>query len=290
MVARRATRASSMSLGLLHRLGDRICSHATEDAMVPASVPSVRKGPAWFVHQLDEARRTVVDVLQERGYEIAGRSIGDIASADGALSLAMIAAGARRVVAFDEDRTDLRRLEDLAVETGEVEGLPAQLEARAIMEGGLPCEDDEFDVVVSGGPFMRLRWLTRVTGEVRRVLRPEGAFLVHVGPFFDSSRGGLLPDELGPWAHQLEPPDVIDRRVRRLVSDPAHADGILDRFGRLNRVTLDEVHQTLLVGGFDVTWARLDAPAVDIPTELQHRPLSALLPTAATLLAVPRKS
>lgn len=272
----------------MQRVVDRLRHDHAPETTPDASSGVQRPGDPWFVAQLDDAHG-LVDLLRSKAIDVAGKRVADVASADGTLSLAVILAGAAQVLALDEERTDHDRLERLATLAGAVEFLPDHLEFRSIMDGGIPCSDDEFDLVVSGGAFTRLRWPTRVAGEIHRCLRPDGVLLLKANPLFDSSVGGLLPNELGPFSHLLLQPDVLESRVRQLVSDEEHASGILDRFHRLNRLSLDELQQVLLLGGFDVVWAHVDAPPVELPLELQHHPLSNLAPASVTLLARPRR-
>jgi hypothetical protein len=124
--------------------------------------------------------------------------------------------------------------------------------------------------------------------ELRRILRPGGALMIQVYPFFDSPHGSLLepwyPDGFAQFLHRE---DEIATLVRSNPGpDPEWAEHLLDSYRHLNRLTLDELGVMVADGGFRIIRLQVTGEDARIPPELAGRPLSRLGIAGVKLLAV----
>jgi len=111
--------------------------------------------------------------------------------------------------------------------------------------------------------------------------------MIQVWPFFHSKHGSHLwqwfPDGYAQLLHDTE---VIDRTVRESPeSGPAWVDQILEAYGELNRVTVDDLHRYLMLAGFTIAKLELLTEPVHIPRELAFLPPSLLGISGVKLLA-----
>ncbi len=114
--------------------------------------------------------------------------------------------------------------------------------------------------------------------------------MLQLWPFFHSQHGSHLWNWFPEgFAHLLQTTPEIDSAVRESTQDgdAAWAEYMLGEYATLNRITLDELHQALLAGGFRVAKVHLDSGSVHIPFSLARFPLSLLAINGVKLLATP---
>ena len=241
----------------------------------------------WWRDAYGAANRDVVEPFEKFERHIAGACVADIGCADGALVVAAAAAGAAEVVGFEEEPPDRDRVAQLARLNHVVEALPEGVRFEAIHPNGLPVGDAQFDVVFSYGALPRLRNLTTILRETRRTMKPDGVLYAEVGPLFLGPFGGWLASDVAPYDHLLLDGPAFETRIARAAGSPEHAVALIDRFRRLNRLTVDELQNALLGAGLQIEWTRITTTAMAIPPSLQHIAIHDLLTSAVTVVARP---
>lgn len=230
-----------------------------------------------------EGRRLVAFAEAERHREIAGTHVAHIGSGDGSVSVALLEAGAR-VTAFDEEPTDAESVMVAAKEAGIDLGPRPELECLPIHAGGLPTQAT-FDLAVVTN-LVRLRNPVRLFGEIRRVVGRHGSVVVDARPLFHAAHGAMLPpDVVGPYHHLVSTGDELAQQVRSGIEHSAYADALLDRFNRLNRLTVEGIQQAVIAAGFRIDTVLLESSVTRLPPELQYRSLTDAAISGVTLSA-----
>ncbi len=242
----------------------------------------------WFGEHYRSAAGEVVSFLAADGISLEGRDIADIGSGDGVIDLGVFHLGRpRRLVGFDLEPTDTKRLTAWARRFGVADALPSGLTFSGATAKHVPAPDQSFDIVFSWSAFEHVEEPVHVALEMARILRPGGFLLIQLWPFYYSERGGHR------WLWAPEGYSHLTRdgaEVEELAhSTPVEEEAITaERLlqGGLNRITLDELQRCLLVAGFVVTKLQLMSDAVHIPAKLARYPLSLLGISGVKLVAV----
>ena len=123
---------------------------------------------------------------------------------------------------------------------------------------------------------------------MRRILRPGGVLFLQLWPFYFSERGSHLWDWFPqPHHHLLEHPrEIVEQMLASDVHDPGFTRYMADEFERLNRITVEQLHRSLLAAGFRVARVELMTGAVQLPPELSRHALADLAISGIKLLAV----
>lgn len=245
----------------------------------------------WFDEHYGYAASEIIEFLSAAGVSMAGRLVADVGSGDGIIDLGVAhRAGPALLACFDIVPTPIDHLRAEAARYAPDKTIPDCLEFRSCTPTTLPAADGTFDVVFSWSAFEHIADPVAVLREIRRVLRPDGTFMLQLWPFFHSSQGS----HLWPWFPEdgfvqlLRDTASIEAAVRAAPGpDPADAERMLVEYGRLNRITLDELHRAVLVAGLRVTKVQLITETVDVPPPLAHYPLGLLAISGVKLLAVP---
>lgn len=165
--------------------------------------------------RLEEYRRHIVPAARGRVLEIGVGS---------GRNLPLYGEGAEIVLAIDPSRPLLEK----AVRRAEKARVPIDLRQGSAME--IPFEDKSLDTVVMTWTLCSIADPARALGEVRRVLKPEGALL-----FVEH---GLSPDPgVARWQIRLTPlwrhvagGCRLDRKVDRLIADAGFRINTLKNF------------------------------------------------------------
>lgn len=235
-----------------------------------------------------DASREVIDFFAGDGIALKGADVADIGCGDGAMAMGVAQmAEPASLVGFDIVPVDTHRLLKSATATGLGERLPPNLVFERCEEERLPAADASFDYVFSWSAFEHILQPVSVLREMHRVLRPGGVVMIQVWPFFHSKHGSHLwqwfPDGYAQLLHDTE---TIGRTVRASPeSGPAWVDQILEAYGELNRVTVDDLHRYLMLAGFTIAKLELLTEQVHIPRELAYLPPSLLGISGVKLLA-----
>lgn len=230
-----------------------------------------------------DGRRLVEFATRGRPEGLAGANVAHIGSGEGGVSVALLESGAH-VTAFDEEPTDAETVLVAAKEAGIDLGTSPAYECLPIHAGGLPTTA-AFDLVLVTN-VVRLRNPVRLFGEIRRVAGRDGSLVVDAHPLFHSAHGGMLPPvAIAPFEHLVMTASALAEQVRSRIDNPAYAEALLDRFGRLNRLTLEGLQQAVIAAGFRIDTVHLRSDPADLPPEMQYRSLTDVAVSGITLAA-----
>lgn len=259
-------------------------SPAPETPSAPAPAP-------WPEDSFSDAAAQVVEFFADEGIDLRGKRLADIGCGDGVMDLGV----AQRIepellVGFDIDPVDDAFLLARARDHGVATELPPSLQFRLCGNESLPADDASFDHIFSWSAFEHVIRPVAVLRETRRVLRPDGALMIQLWPFYHSKHGSHLWDWFPDgFCQLLYDQAAIEREVlAHPERGPAWVDQILAASRELNRITLDDLQRALMLAGFAVVKLELLSECVHIPPELAHLPLSTLAVAGVKLLAVPR--
>lgn len=296
------------ALGRVSRNLDRISAKARALSRDPEVAPQAPTDPAagatpprppsrgaastWFWEHYETAATEVVDFFAGDGLDLRGKRVVDIGCGDGILDAGLVALSQpESLVGFDVNLTDVSFLRKELEAEGLGPVLPLSLSFRESEPMALPAENAEFDFAVTWSAFEHIRDPVPVLREVRRILKPQGVLMLQLWPFYFSQHGSHLMDWFPEgFAHLLRPPPAVEEDVRgRANTNRGWLEYMLREFGTLNRITVDELQQSLLAGGFCVSKFELMSNAVHVPPDLSRYPLSNLGISGIKLLASPRQ-
>lgn len=161
----------------------------------------------WMSNHEGEAART----MRERIVSGASGSVLEIGCGTGA-SFSYYASGAR-VIATDPDAEMLRRAERKLRD-----GQPATIELRQAAAEALPFADGSFDHVVSCWVFCHVDDAAGALAEVKRVLKPDGAFRVMDHVRSESRVWARSQDMFDPiWSRLLGAGCHVNRCTQRAI-------------------------------------------------------------------------
>lgn len=275
-----------------------VAPHAAPDPAADAAPEAAPDRPAsrggasvWFWEHYETAAKEIVDFFAGDHIDLRGKRVADIGCGDGILDAGLAAlTQPESLVGFDVNLTDVSFLRKELEAEGLGPVLPPSLSFRESEPVALPAEDAEFNVAVTWSAFEHIRDPIPVLREVRRILKPHGVLMLQLWPFYFSQHGSHLMDWFPEgFAHLLRPPPAVEDDVRgRAITNHEWVEYMLREFGTLNRITVDELQQSLLAGGFCVSKFELISNAVHVPPELSRYPLSELGISGIKLLATPR--
>jgi ubiquinone/menaquinone biosynthesis C-methylase UbiE len=270
-----------------------------------ATEPDASAEREWVRSHTVEAPSILREFLGGDGLSLEGKSVLDLGCGDGLLDWGIATSQhPARLVGVDLELTDSeelrRRLRDQGLAP---DGLPGNLSFATCTPDRLPFSDDEFDWALSWSVFEHIHDPAATIREIRRVLKPSGCFFVQLYPFFWSEHGPHL-EQWYPegFAQRFDIEQIMTRvsptfaRERTLrVGEVQHArhgnrqpgDAMMWEYLNLNRMSLDDLHRALLLGGFWVTKAQLISNAIHLPMELNVRSLTELLVAGVYMTAVP---
>lgn len=180
---------------------------------------------------------------------LSGRLVLDFGSGNGAQTVELLQWGCR-VIACDIDPADVRILAEYAGKN-KLESITSVL-----YDGThLPFPDDHFDVVVSYAVLEHVHDESHALGEIHRVLKPDGDFVISVPNkwWVFETHGARLP--LLPW-----------NRVPFFSWLP---ESIHRRFARARIYRKSDIIRILEAEGFTV----LDASYITAPMDSVHSPV-----------------
>jgi ubiquinone/menaquinone biosynthesis C-methylase UbiE len=240
----------------------------------------------WFHDHYVNAVSQVESYLGGQGINLAGKRVADIGTGDGIIALGV--ANRLRpalVVGYDIRLTDTAALEQEARDRGVCDALPTNLVFEQSSADGIPASSASFDVVLSWSAFEHIADPGSVLTEIRRIMRPDGVFMLQLWPFYYSEHGS----HLWPW-FEGETFVQFRRSEHEILGilERAHAEEMLHQFPTLNRVTLDELQSAMHAAGLRVACMELLSNNVALPPEVEAEfPLSQLGITGVKLIAVP---
>lgn len=245
----------------------------------------------WFWDHYEMAAGEIVEAFASAGIDLAGATVADVGCGDGIMALGLChRARPASLVGFDINATDPAGLAARAAAEGVSVQLPPELDFRASEATRIPSEDAQFDVVYSWSAFEHIFDPIGVLTEIRRILRPGGAFFLQLWPFYLSARGSHLWEWFPEEFHHLREnhKDV----VQQLAGSDRHSSEwtgyMSNEFERLNRVTLEELQRSVLASGFDVRRLELLTAPTGVTPELGRYTWADLAVSGVKLIASPR--
>jgi SAM-dependent methyltransferase len=255
-------------------------------ALVPGRTDDESK---WFWDHYEDAPGQIEDFCVPSGVRLKGRDIADVGCGDGIMALGLHArVQPQRLVGMDINPVDTELLLERAQRYGVGDDLPASLSFVRSEPEHLPAEDDSFDLVYTWSAFEHVREPVALLTEVARVLRPGGTLMLQLWPFFYSERGSHLWDWFpDPHHHLVDPPDALIATARASgVHSEEWTEYMLDEFRLLNRITIDDLHRSVLAAGMEVRKVELLGGATHVPAAANRYSLSHLAIGGVKLLAV----
>ncbi len=248
----------------------------------------------WFHERYTAAANEVIEFFGADFHALSGQEVADIGCGDGVMDLGIFKRVLpARMVGFDTKPTNTQFLERLAQEQGAATRLPPSLQFAQCKPESLPADNESFDYVFSWSTLHHVADPRALISEVRRILRPGGAFFIQLYPFYHSRNGSLLEQWFPEGFAQLTMPyeQIAARVSEQPRDDPAWAEKLLRDFVKLNRLTLDDLGKLLSVCGFTVTRMKLITSETRLPLGASSAlPLSQLGIEGVKLLAVPTPS
>lgn len=247
---------------------------------------------AWFWDHYHLCVRQIVGFANRAGVKLTGVEIADVGSGDGIMALGVTEyVKPRKLVGFDVVLTNRAVLANRARRERVAKSLPHSLEFRHSEPERLPAADASFDFVYSWSAFEHVAAPPYLLEEIRRILRPTGAFFLQLWPFYFSAHGSHLEDWFpDDFHHLLEPPDVLIQRARGSGRHPTEWTEIMLReYERLNRVTLADLQEAVLGAGFEPLVLELIPDLAQLSPGLNGYPWADLGIGGIKLLAVPAR-
>lgn len=225
----------------------------------------------WFEDHHTDAPRQIVDFLQREGLSLEGLRVADIGTGDGILALGLYRlAKPEMLVGYDIKQVDTDELRTMAIqnETGD---LPVALQFVRSLSDHVPANSGDFDVVISWSVFEHVSDPLKMAQEMRRLLAPGGFVFIQLYPFYFSEHGD----------HGWGRPSF----EHLLTGEDHPGDGIF-----LNRITFDELCDTLDEAGLRVSKVEVMHEPFHVPAELNRIKMSDLAIAGVKLIAVPNES
>jgi SAM-dependent methyltransferase len=198
--------------------------------------------------------RQIVRFANGAGVKLTGAEIADVGCGDGIMALGVTQhVKPRKLVGFDVVPTNCAVLVDRARQQRVATSLPHSLEFRHSEPERLPAADASFDFAYSWSAFEHIAAPLEMLQEIRRILRPTGAFFLQLWPFYFSPQGSHLEDWFPDgFQHLLERPELLIERARASSRHPPEWTEIMVReYERLNRITLADLQEAVLSAGFE---------------------------------------
>lgn len=244
----------------------------------------------WFWDHYEVAAKEIVDFCRGDGVTLDGLEIADVGCGDGIMALGLChRARPKALIGFDVVPTNAELLVASASVEGVAESLPAELSFQASTPTEIPAADDSFDFVYSWSAFEHIEAPFEVLSEIRRIVRPDGAFFLQLWPFYHSARGSHLWDWFDDEFHHLRASD--DEIVAQVRASGRHSETwteyMLREFQTLNRATLADLQDAVQESGFSVRRLELLAAPATMMPGLERYPWADLGISGIKLIASP---
>lgn len=245
--------------------------------------------PGWWDDHFVAAPEQVVNFFAGDGISLKGLSLLDVGCGDGILSLGLLdKTGADRVIGVDLVDVDRDELQKIAIRNG-VKKIPSEdkLLFKRSTPSSIPLDTASVDVVISWSVFEHVEDLASLWSEIRRVLKPGGYIFTQIWPMFWSEHGS----HLWPWMndsfiqYKKSQTDIITG-VESNVKDPELSESVKDLFMSCNRITVDELQQSMLKAGLMIAKVELMTEGFHLDEFTQQVPFSRLGITGIKVLAV----
>ena len=280
--------------------------HATPGYEPPAdSIDKLDAERDWVLRHTVEAPATLRDFLAGDGLSLEGQAVLDVGCGDGLIDWGIAnSLRPKKLVGVDLVLPDAKQLISRLRHCGfDVDTLPDSLTFTTCTADQLPFPDHTFDWAISWSAFEHIHDPSSTIREIRRVLKSTGLLFVQLFPFYWSEHGSHLEVWYPEGFAQQFPLEQIATHISSTFAGHGlvkatvlthHRHGTRQRGDEalwehinLNRLTLDDLHRALMLGGFVVTKVQLISHAVHLPICMNIRSLSDLLIGGVLLIAAP---
>ena len=181
----------------------------------PLGALSWSKGHSdWFYRHFDHAALTVIGYLLGESPLLRGRIL-DVGCGDGITDLSIaLRTQCEELIGVDPFR-GFDRLPSVMRENHlPDDAMPGNLKFLPADANHLPFDDDAFDVVISWGSLEHIDGgYLQALREIKRVLKPDGLFMVHPGLFYSNFGHHLGEFSSEPFFHLKKTPEEVHRIV-----------------------------------------------------------------------------
>lgn len=241
----------------------------------------------WFMQHVINPANEIADFLDGTKVSLTGARVLDVGCGDGFIDLGVIQKfQPSLLVGTDLFTVDLEDLEKLSLQHLKTP-LPDCLKFSECTETTLPFPDASFDIVISWSVFEHVSDPVAVLKEIRRVLRPGGFMFLQIWPLFHSQRGSHLwnwyPEG---WEHLQKSGDFLHSDIsEKLSGSPELLEATLVDLETLNRLTMDQLQDSIAVSGMTIRRVALDADTINVPPSLLRYRLTDLAISGVKILA-----
>lgn len=265
----------------------------------PLGVLSWSKGHSdWFYRHFDHAALTVIGYLLGESPLLKGRIL-DVGCGDGITDLSIaLRTQCQELVGVDPFKGYERLPGMMRDNHVPAEAWPTNLRFLPADANHLPFEDDSFDVVISWGSLEHIAGgYLQAMREIKRVLKPDGLFMVHPGLYFSNFGHHLGEFSSEPFFHLKKTPEEVHRIVmetppRRIdraghIATPAE---YWQWYNELNPITISRFEAELRALEFE-PWrvAIRTEDLIEYTPELQKYPMQDLASLELYVSCVSRK-
>ena len=245
------------------------------------------KREKWFTQHVINPANEIADFLEGTNLSLTGARVLDVGCGDGFIDLGVIQKfKPSLLVGTDLFAVDLEDLEKLSLEHLK-KPLPNCLKFSECTETTLPFPDASFDVVISWSVFEHVSDPVAVLSEIHRVLRPGGYMFLQIWPLFHSQRGSHLwnwyPEG---WEHLQKSADSLHTDISEKLSGSSELlEATLVDLETLNRLTMDQLQDSISASGLTICRVALHADTINIPPSLLRYRLTDLAISGVKILA-----
>ena len=265
----------------------------------PLSALSWSKGHSdWFYRHFDHAALTVIGYLLGESPLLRSRIL-DVGCGDGITDLSIaLRTQCEELVGVDPFKGYERLPGMMRDNHVPADALPANLRFLPADANHLPFEDDSFDVVISWGSLEHIAGgYLQALREIKRVLRPDGLFMVHPGLYFSNFGHHLGEFSSEPFFHLKKTPEEVHRIVMETPPQRMDRAGHIATpaeywqwYNELNPITISRFESELRALEFE-PWrvAIRTEDLIEYTPELQKYPMQDLASLELYVSCVSRK-
>jgi len=265
---------------------------STQSDSAPEVAGRVKNSPSdkrekWFTQHVVNPAAEIADFLEGTILSLTGARVLDVGCGDGFIDLGVIQKfQPSLLVGTDLFEVDVEDLEKLSLDYLR-KPLPNCLKFSKCTETTLPFPDASFDVVISWSVFEHVSDPVAVLSEIHRVLRPGGYMFLQIWPLFHSQRGSHLwnwyPEG---WEHLQKSADSLHTDISEKLSEsPELLEATLVDLETLNRLTMDQLQDSISASGMTIRRVALQADTINIAPSLLRYRLTDLAISGVKILA-----
>ena len=234
-----------LSERLLYRLARRL--YRSEVAHTVQMKSALGSAEAYDRFRTAEAAQ-VLEALRRYGVGIAGRTVIDFGCDDGAMSVAYLRAGARRVIGVDINAKALARARDLFKDE--------RLRFLESTASAIPVESESVDLIVSFDVLEHVAQPLPILREMYRILAPGGRVAIQTIGWLMPFAPHLWSVMPVPWAHVLFSERTVLHTCRRVYHSPWYQPNMHDFDAQGVRLAEKYTHEAISTDYLNKYWIR----------------------------------